>query len=69
MSPDVEPFLLSVEHKPNGYTHLTYDYGVSKRLTTIVPTENAASTLSVPSSDLLALLVKRNTVPALEVFE
>lgn len=65
--PPVDPFVLSVNHKPDGYTHITYDVGVDKRLVATVPTENAHSTLDLPASHVTALLLSRNKVPPVVV--
>lgn len=52
-APDsVGPFLLGAQHLPTGYTRLSYDVGVDKRATIVIPTVVYDTFLNMPASDL-----------------
>lgn len=48
------PFLLSIDHRADGLTHLQYDDGPTRRVNVLTLTVNASVTLDVPASQLLA---------------
>lgn len=59
----MEPFLLSVDHKPTGFTHMTFDAGATKRVNVMTLTENFHTTLDVPAETLLASLLSETRPP------
>lgn len=48
------PFLLSIEHRADGLTHIQYDDGATRRVQLLTLTVNATATLDVPADQLLA---------------
>ena len=48
------PFLLSVDHRADGLTHLQNYDGPTRRVNLLTLTANASVTLDVPASQLLA---------------
>lgn len=48
------PFLLGIEHRSDGLTHLQYDDGPARRVQVLTLTANATATLDVPAEQLLA---------------
>jgi hypothetical protein len=48
------PFLLTVDHKGDGTTHIQYDDGPTRRVQVVALTAYAHETLAVPARDLLA---------------
>lgn len=48
------PFLLSVEHRADGLTHLQYDDGPTRRVQVLTLTAAAHETLNVPADQLLS---------------
>lgn len=48
------PFLLDVEHRPDGLTRLQYDDGPTRRVQVLTFTAAAGTTLDVPADQLLA---------------
>lgn len=48
------PFLLGIEHRPDGLTHLQYDDGPTRRVNLLTFTANADTTLGVPADQLLS---------------
>lgn len=47
------PFLLGIEHRPDGLTHLQYDDGPARRVQVLTLTANAGATLDVAAEQLL----------------
>lgn len=50
----MESFLLTLNHLPNGTTHVVYDIGPADRANVLTLSENAHHLLDTPASDLLA---------------
>lgn len=59
----MDPFLLSVDHRSDGTTHMTFDVGPTSRANVLMLTENAHTTLGVPAKDLLAGLLTTTRPP------
>lgn len=47
------PFLLGIEHRSDGLTHLQYDDGPTRRVNVLTFTANASVTLDIPADQLL----------------
>lgn len=58
------PFLLSVDHKPDGTTHLQYDDGPDRRVQVVTLTSAFHETLTVPADLLLAPTLTQVRPPA-----
>jgi hypothetical protein len=48
------PFLLGIEHRSDGLTHLQYDDGPTRRVNVLTFTAMASVTLDVPADQLLS---------------
>lgn len=59
----MDPFLLSVESRPDGTTHMTFDIGPTSRANVLMLTENAHITLGVSAQALLAGLLSSTRPP------
>lgn len=57
------PFLLSIEHRPDGLTHLQYDDGPTRRVQLLTLTAAANATLDVPAGQLLAPTLSETRPP------
>lgn len=58
-------FLLKVDRRPDGFTHITYDTGPTSRTTVAILTEHTDGILGVPAGDLVDHLSQLERPPTI----